>query len=171
MKSHKDDKHTEPILLTWVHPRDKWGPCWWERGDNLVKVATIKSNGLKMRQLAYINACMTPSHDWPSSPLAFITQLKTYDPWPLWITRGTHQRWAPKKKNAVSLLRSWDSLVWPRDLITGWQADSLSPCLCQWQSSPSAIARSPLSAKLAVRYVTSLLLESWACQSKSGGGH
>lgn len=49
----------------------------------MVKVARIKSNSLKMRQLAYVNACVTLSHDWSvygSSPLALITQLKTYDP-------------------------------------------------------------------------------------------
>lgn len=63
---------------------------------------------------------------WLVSLLALVIQLKTYDPWPRWITRGTHQLLSSWKESAVSLLRSWDPLVWPRELITGWQADSLS---------------------------------------------
>ena len=55
------------ILLTRGHLRDKWGPCCWGRRDNLVKVARIRSNGLKKRQLARINACAILSHAWKPS--------------------------------------------------------------------------------------------------------
>lgn len=126
------------VLLAWVHLLDKWGPCWWERRDNLFKVARIKSNSLKMRQLACINACVTLSHDWPvcgSSPLVLITRLKT---WPL--TSLDHKRnpsaLGTQKMRCQCCDRGICRPSWPRDLITGWQADSLSPCLCRWTKKP-----------------------------------
>lgn len=154
-----------------VHLWDKTGLHCWERRENLVKIAKIKSNGLKMRQLASINACVTLSHDWPvyGNTLALITQLKTYDPWTLWTPRGTHQLLAPKKMQCHCCDRGIHSSSQETSLL----ADRLIHCLpvCVGDKAAPVPSQGLHWAQncMAVCYVTSLLLESRACQSKSSG--
>lgn len=128
MKFCKDDKQRQKaILLTWVHIGDKWGACWWERKDNLVKVARIKTNCLKMRQLAHINACMTLSGDWSGiwkqSTSSYNSALNT---WPL--TLLDHKSFKlPEKCSVTAAIVGFACLVKrPHYGLAGWFTVSLS---------------------------------------------